>query len=161
MARTTYTVNQAINRGLYIYNRHPTYSMENRGSTLNAPSFDCSSFIGTIWGIGYGAWPPATPSMVSVYTAAGFQHYTRGQVSLKKGDILVYNGPSGGQGADGHTAMVYNSAATQLIECTGSANGVVIGNSPYYFGWQDILRGRSGIEIVRWTGQHPWHKRGY
>ena len=81
--------------------------------------------------------------------------------SFKQGDILVYNGPSGGEGADGHTAMVYDKAATILIYCTGSSNGVVIGNGVYYFGWQDILRGSSAIEIVRWTGQNPWHKPGY
>lgn len=160
MARTQYTVRQALARALYIYKRHPTYSMEARGSTLDAGSFDCSSFIGTVWGVGYGAWPPATPSMVATYTAVGFQHYGRG-TPLKQGDILVYNGPSGGEGADGHTAMVYDKACTQLIECTGSANGVTIGNGVYYFGWQDILRGTSGIQIARWTGQGAFYIPGY
>lgn len=166
MARTQYKVKQALARAVYIHNRipRPTYSMGDdggvRGSTLDAPSYDCSSFIGTVWGIGYGGWPPATPSMVAMYTAAGFQHYTRG-TPLKQGDILVYNGPSGGEGADGHTAMVYDKACTQLIECTGSADGPCIGNWVYYFGWQDILRGSSAIEPVKWTGRNPWVKRGY
>lgn len=152
MAHTTIKVNGAIRRALYIYNRHPTYSMEARGSTLDAGSFDCSSFIGTVWGVGYGAWPPATPSMASVYRNYGFDVFTFGDTAsygrLRKGDILVYNGPSGGEGADGHTAMMYNDSV--LIECTGSANGVVIGNSPFYLGWQIMIRGSRGISITSW-----------
>ena len=160
MAHTAIKVRQALERAMFIYNRHPSYSQQNRGNTLYDGAYDCSSFVGVCWGVGYGGWPPATPSMVNIYTAAGFDHFGRG-TPLKQGDILVYNGQHGGAGDDGHTAMVYDKAATMLIECTGSANGVVIGNSPYYFGWQDILRGSRANVPVRWTGEHPWHKRGY
>jgi hypothetical protein len=86
-----YNVNEVISRGKQILARHPTYSQKNRGVTMNDSSYDCSSFMGVINGVGEGSWPPATPGMVRAYTAAGYIHYGYGSVSLKKGDVLVWN----------------------------------------------------------------------
>lgn len=150
MAHTHIRVRQAIRRGESLLGR--PYSQENRGTTMDAGQFDCSSFIGTIWEVP-GA--PATPGMVAAYTAAGFDHYIYGQTFLKKGDILVYNGPNGGAGDDGHTCMIYDDGYN-IIQSTGSF-GVRI-TQFYDYGWQDILRGSGGIQIVEWTGENPWRK---
>lgn len=159
MAHTSIKVNQALRRAGYILNRHPGYSMENRGTYLDAPFFDCSSFVGTVWDV---PGRPATPSMASVYAANGFDVYAYGSVNLKKGDILVYNGPSGGAGADGHTCMIWNDSLN-IIESTGGIGVRVTGF--YYYGWQIVIRGQSGIDIVRWDAAagsgKSWHKRGY
>lgn len=65
--------------------------MDNRGTTLYASAYDCSSFQGVINGIDSC---PATPSMASVYTAAGYiQLSFPGIANLKQGDVLVYNKP--------------------------------------------------------------------
>ena len=153
------SVKRALDRAEEIMSHHPTYSMGDdggvRGSTMDAPSYDCSSFIGTVWSVGEGGWPPATPNMRSEYVATqNFTAFDFGTKKLRQGDILVWNKPgTTGAGADGHTAMVYNKAATTLIECTGSANGVVTGNSVNYLAWQDVIRtkGASGtLGIVGW-----------
>lgn len=154
MAHTRIKLNQAFRRADYILSRNPGYSMENRGTYLDAPAFDCSSFVGTVWDV---PGRPATPSMAAVYAANGFDVFPWG-VPLKKGDILVYNGPSGGEGADGHTAMIYKNTGL-IIESTGGIGVRVTGF--YYYNWQIVIRGQSGIEIVKWTGQNPWHKIGY
>lgn len=145
MAHTAIRVNQAIERGLSLLGT--PYSQQQRGTYMNAPFYDCSSFIGTIWGI-YSC--PATPSMVKVYTDAGFDHYDYGSVSLKKGDILVYNGPHGGAGDDGHTCMIYTDGLG-ILESTGSVGVRTTGF--YDYGWQHILRGSGGIYIIKWTGE--------
>ena len=144
MAHTAIRVNQAIQRGLSLLGT--PYSQQQRGTYMGAPFYDCSSFIGTIWGI---SSCPATPGMVGVYTAAGFDHYAYGSVPLKKGDILVYNGPHGGAGDDGHTCMIYTDGLG-ILESTG---GVGVRTTGFYdYGWQDILRGSGGLYIVHWTG---------
>lgn len=149
MAHTIIKVDQAIRRGEQLLGR--PYSQQNRGTTMDAGQFDCSSFIGTIWAVP-GA--PATPGMVAAYTAAGFDHYAYGSVPLKKGDILVYNGPHGGAGDDGHTCMIYNNSLA-IIQSTGGV-GVRITPGFYDCGWQDILRGSGGLYIVHWTGKNPF-----
>lgn len=143
----TYNVNEVIRRGKQILARHPTYSQEARGTTMDAAQYDCSSFMGVINGI---PSCPATPSMVQVYTAAGYIHYRYGSVTLKKGDVLVWNKPgTSGQGDNGHTAMYIGN--NQLIQCTGGV-GVQICGFYDYIGWQDILRNpKSGVYITKWT----------
>lgn len=145
MANTIVTVDQAIKKGEQIINRkpHPTYSMENR---TGPNSYDCSGFMGVIWGIP-GA--PATPSMVSVYTQHGFDHYKyHGQEGLQRGDILVWNKPgTSGSGANGHTAMYYGNGKYMQ----SSTGGPQISTRNRYLGWQDILRGSSGVYIVSFT----------
>ena len=111
MARTKIKLNEAFKRAEHILNNHPGYSMENRGTTLDAPFFDCSSFVGTVWDV---PGRPATPSMASVYAANGFEVYAFGTVALKKGDILVYNGPSGGAGADCKRAHIDEGATAYV-----------------------------------------------
>ena len=162
MARTVIKLNQAIKRAQYILDRHPGYSMENRGTHLDAPMFDCSSFVGTVWDV----WDapghrPATPNMAAAYRAAGFDVYTYGDTRsygrLKKGDILVHNGAQGGAGADGHTAMIWIDGG--IIESTG---GIGVHTTRFYeYNWQIVIRGQGGIEIVKWTGQNPWSMPGY
>lgn len=147
-----YTVQQVIQRGYQIINRHPTYSQPNRGNSMDSPQYDCSSFMGTINGVGEGAWPPATPSMVAKYTAAGYIHssYT-GMSNLKKGDILVWNkSGTSGQGSNGHTGMYIGNGF--IMEMTGRGANT----NPFYetFSngqkWQDVLRNpRNGIYLVR------------
>ena len=156
MANTRYNVEQAINRGNIIISHHPGYSMEQRGYGLDAPYYDCSSFIGSCWGI---SSIPATPSMVSVYTAAGFDHYRFSSVegNLQRGDILIYNGPGGGAGADGHTTMYIGNG--QVMQARGTASGVGIFTYSRYVHegvWQDVLRGTGGIFIKSWNcTSHP------
>lgn len=151
------SVSQAIQNAATIIAYHPSYSMQNRGTYIGAPSFDCSSFVGTCYNV---PGRPATPSMVSIYTSYGFQHLPfTGLGNLKKGDVLVYNGPSGGEGADGHTAMyVGNGTFAEASGCGGCytvAHAGVHGSI-----WQDVLRGFQLIP-VKWTGQNPWRKIGY
>lgn len=154
MAMPPFTVDQVIKRGLQIVNRvpHPGYSMDQRGYDMNAPFYDCSSFVGVINGI-YSC--PATPWMVVYYTGWGYIHLSfTGVANLKKGDIVVYNGPSGGAGADGHTAMYAGNG--MFLQCHG-------GYGPDYRGawgdgyWQDVLRNpRGGITITHWNcTSHP------
>ena len=158
MARTVIKLNQAIKRAQYILDRHPGYSMENRGTHLDAPMFDCSSFVGTVWDV---PGRPATPSMATIYAQNGFAVYTYGDTrsygKLKKGDILVHNGAQGGAGADGHTAMIWIDGG--IIESTG---GIGVHTTRFYeYNWQIVIRGQGGIEIVKWTGQNPWSMPGY
>ena len=99
-----YSVNTVISRGRQIISRHPTYSQPNRGTTMYASQYDCSSFIGVINGV---PGCPATPDMVAEYTAQGYKHRTyTGLSNLRKGDVVVWN-KSGttGYGNSGHTAM--------------------------------------------------------
>lgn len=143
-----YTVDEVIKRGKFILARHPTYSQDARGANMFASQYDCSSFMGVINGVGEGGWPPATPGMVAAYTASGYIHYIYGLVTLKKGDILVWNKPgTSGQGDNGHTAMYIGGG--QLIQCTG---GIGVRICPFYnLGWQDVLRNpRSGLYITKW-----------
>ena len=144
MANTKVTVNQAIKAGEAIVYRdpHPGYSMDNR---LGPDSYDCSGFMGTIWQVP-GA--PATASMVEEYPKYGFDHYTYGSVTLKKGDILLY--PTVGENI-GHTAMVYNDSISQLIEChSGSNPGPDIRGFWGDSKWTDVLRGSGGFYIDKW-----------
>lgn len=141
MANTRVTVEQAIAEGERIISTHPGYSMEDRVGPNN---YDCSGFMGVIWQVP-GA--PATASMVEEYPKYGFDHYTYGSVSLKKGDILVH--PTVGENI-GHTAMVYNDSATQTMESWGG-HGPGIRNWTYSDGyWQHILRGSGGFYIDKW-----------
>lgn len=144
-----YPVNEVISRGYQIIARHPTYSQEARGNTMNDSQYDCSSFMGVINGVGEGGWPPATPSMVNEYVAAGYIHLAySGSGSLKKGDVLVWNkSGTDGSGDNGHTAMYIGGGL--LMESTGGSGPTV--NGFYEQGWQDVLRNpRSGICIVKW-----------
>ena len=149
-----YTVQEVIERGWQIINKNkPTYSQENRGSTMNASQYDCSSFMGTINGVGEGGWPPATPDMKQRYQEAGYIWYPYVPEAwwqqLKKGDVLVYNKPNtSGYGNDGHTAMYIGGG--QQMEMRGAGAGVWhMSERPNY--WQDILRNpRSGIYIKKW-----------
>ncbi len=157
MANTEYTVQQAIERGRIIISHHPSYSMEKRGYGLDKAYYDCSSFIGSCWGI---SSIPATPSMVRIYKSHGFDHYKYkdiGRSGLRRGDILVYNGPSGGAGADGHTAMYIGDGKT--MEAKGKARGVGIftfSSSVHGSIWQDVLRGTDGPTIQKWEcTSHP------
>ena len=150
MAQPLYTVQQVIDRGYQIISHHPTYSQPNRGTTMNSPQYDCSSFMGVINGI---TSCPATPSMVSEYTAAGYIHINfNAAVALKKGDVLVWNkAGTSGAGNNGHTAMYIGD--NQLMHMSGGGACVI----PYYDqGWQDILRNpRSGFYPVKWTPYTP------
>lgn len=156
MGKTAYNVEQAISRGDIIISHHPGYSMEQRGYGLNAPYYDCSSFVGSCWGI---SSIPATPYMVSVYTAAGFDHFAFSAVegNLQRGDILVYNGPQGGSGADGHTTIYLGDG--RVMEARGTEDGVgYFTYSRYVHGsvWQDVLRGTGGLFIKSWKcTSHP------
>lgn len=145
-----FTADQVIQRGKEIVNRipHPTYSMANRGYTMFASAYDCSSFMGVINGI-YSC--PATPAMKDVYVAAGYIYLIfTGLGNLKKGDVLVYNKPgTSGFGAAGHTAMYAGNG--MFLECHG-------GYGPDYrpaWGngyWQQVLRNpRSGIYITHFS----------
>lgn len=152
MARPPFSVNQVIQRGYQIMARHPTYSMPNRGTDMNAAQYDCSSFMGTINGI-YSC--PATPSMVEVYKGYGYTHLSfSGVGNLKKGDVLVYNKPgTNGAFANGHTAMYIGNGT--LMEMVGNARGGCR-TAPFYEytigNWQDVLRNpRGGIFIEHWT----------
>lgn len=158
------SVKTAISRAEEIMSHHPTYAMGPpyddgiRGNTMNAPSYDCSSFIGTVWSVGQGTGPPATGSMRSVYTNTGnfiAFDYNRGTTKLRKGDILVWNEPgTDGSGEKGHTAMVYNVKQNKLIECTGPANGVVITTGIDYLTWQDVIRTKGAgadFGVVKWV----------
>lgn len=149
MARPPYSVEQVINRGYSIIARHPTYSQPNRGSTMNAAQYDCSSFMGTINGVGV----PATPSMVGVYTSYGYQHLKySGMGALRKGDVLVWNkGGTSGSGNNGHTAMYIGNG--QLMQMSGSGAHVCGFYATFKNGesWQDVLRNtNSGIFLIRW-----------
>lgn len=132
MAHTVIKLNQALKRAQHILDRHPGYSMPQRGNYLDAPFFDCSSFVGTVWDVWDGpGHRPATPGMEAAYRAAGFDVFSYGDTAsykkLKKGDILVHNGPSGGEGADGHTAMIWIDGG--IIESTG---GIGVHTTGFY-----------------------------
>lgn len=157
MANTEYTVQQAIERGNIIISHHPSYSMDRRGYGLNESFYDCSSFIGSCWGI---SSVPATPFMVRVYKSHGFDHYKYkdiGKKGLRRGDILVYNGPSGGAGPDGHTAMYIGDDKT--MEARGGDWGIGIFTfrvNVHKSVWQDVLRGTDGIYITKFEcTSHP------
>ena len=158
MALPPFTVQQVIKRGYELINKvpHPFYSQGRptdhgpRGTSMDAPSFDCSSFIGTINGI-YSC--PATQSMAvapNAYTESGYilMDYTS---NLKKGDILIRN--KGNQPNDGHTAMYVGNGT--CIHCSsGGPAEISLGASG---AWQKILRNpRGGIYIVHWNcTSHP------
>lgn len=153
-----YTVQQVIKRGYQIINRHPFYSQGppkypgKRGNTMEDGSYDCSSFIGTINGVGQGGGPPATPSMVQEYMAQGYEYFKYSSImNLKKGDVLVWNkrGTSG-QGSNGHTGMYIGDGL--IMEMTGRGANT----NPFYetFSngqkWQDVLRNpKNGIYLVK------------
>jgi cell wall-associated NlpC family hydrolase len=154
MANTAVTVDEAIARGQNIinylkavYGGRDNYSQSDRVGANG--HYDCSGFMGVIWKIP-GA--PATPSMVSVYTQHGFDHYKVGKVSLQRGDILVWNkpGPSGA-GNYGHTAMWLGDGL--YMESTRSiyGRGPQIGRASAGTPFQDILRGSSGVYITSFT----------
>lgn len=155
-----YSVEQVIQRGYYIINRKnpPTYSMPQRGSTLDAPHFDCSSFMGTINGVGEGGWPPATPSMKEQYAAHGYIPMPFNPVLVRKGDVLVYNKPgTDGAFANGHTAMFIGNVLKgdyRIMEMVGNYPG---GNardngSLYSRAWQWMLRNpKSGFYPIKWV----------
>ena len=86
MANTSVHVEQAIDRGYQIIAHHPSYSIPDRGSTIDAPYHDCSSFIGTCWLV---PGRPSTHVMPSIYPQYGFDLYAYGSVTLIRGDILV------------------------------------------------------------------------
>ena len=141
MANTKVTVEQAIAEGEEIVSRHPGYSMEDRVGPNN---YDCSGFMGVIWEVP-GA--PPTASMVAEYPKYGFEHYYFGQVALKKGDILVHPTVAG---RIGHTAMVYDSNISQLIESWGHHGPGIRGLWGLDSYWQHILRGSGGLYIDKW-----------
>ena len=152
--RPPVTLQQAIARGQAIIASAPYYSMQNRGTQVGAPAFDCSSFVGTCWNI---PGRPATPGMQAIYNAHGFKSLSFAQVGLgglKKGDVLVYNGPDGGAGADGHTAW-YVGNGLFMQASGGDAPGGGGHYSAAYAGvhgsvWQLVLRPNVGIYIVKW-----------
>ncbi len=147
MAMPPYTVEQVIQRGYDIIARHPGYSQD-WDKRLGPYYYDCSGFQGVINGIPGG---PATPDMVTYYTAAGYIHLKFTSLSaLKKGDVLVYNKPgTPGYGSSGHTAMYIGN--NTLMESWGHHGpGVRAAWGNGY--WQDILRNpRSGIYITHWS----------
>ena len=142
---------QAIANARTIIAYGPTYSMQNRGTYIGAPSFDCSSFVGTCYNV---PGRPATPGMPSIYAAYGFKVLPFiGLGSLKRGDVLVYNGPAGGAGADGHTAMYIGDGL--FAEASGGEGPGSGGHySAAYAGvhgsiWQTVLRPFS-LYIKKW-----------
>ena len=111
--RTKRTVRQAIQKGKEIIQRHPSYSMEYRNANNEfGTSFDCSSFIGTIWDV---PGCPTTPIMKTEYPKYGFQLYTYGQVQLKVGDILVHDTGNPDKDHIGHTMMIYTMTGTHPV----------------------------------------------
>lgn len=155
-----YTADEVIQRGRWIKNRNPFYSQGvppykgERGTYMQAASFDCSSFIGTITGYAQAlGGAPATPSMASDYMAYGYtplSYVVAAASGLKKGDVLVYNKPgTSGAFSNGHTAMYIGDG--QVIEMTGRGclerglYGWSVGN------WQWVLRNpKSGFYPVKW-----------
>ena len=160
-----YTVQQVVKRGYQIIARHPFYAQGTatwpgiRGSTMNDPSYDCSSFIGTINGVGQGAWPPATPSMVEEYMAQGYKYFKYADVknNLKNGDVLVWNKEgTSGEFSNGHAGMWVDGIETGVMEMTSMGAGV---NPIHLFSdnseWQHVLRNpRNGIYLVKWEGKN-------
>lgn len=149
MANTKVTVEQAIKNGEEIVYRipHPGYDMGNR---LGPDSYDCSGFMATIWGLvkNYGV-APTTGQMVAEYPKYGFEHYTYGSVSLKKGDILLYPSVYSETGVNyGHTVMIYDDDISQFIESHGGYGPDIRGAWPG--NWTDVLRGSGGFYIDKW-----------
>ena len=152
---TQHTVEEAIARAYIIKENNPHYSMQNRGYGLNAPYYDCSSFVGSCWQVAVNNWPPATPDMVRIYLQQGFTHFSYNYNILQRGDILVWNDPgTSGYGANGHTAIYLGN--DKIIEATansaaGPNGGVIDTRGPDILAWQDILRGDSRVKITNIT----------
>lgn len=163
-----YTADEVIQRGHWIRNRNPYYSQGIppykgiRGTYMQAESFDCSSYIGTITGYAQAlGGAPATPFMQGDYQAYGYQPMTLFQAKtfggLKKGDVLVWNwsqSATGGAGSEGHTAIYAGDGMT--LEMSGG--GCIyqqyrdICNSKHE-PWQIVLRNpKSGFYPVKWEG---------
>ena len=144
MGRTPYTVEEAIKRGNQIINRrpHPGYSMTNRGTTMDAPFYDCSSFMGVIWGV---SECPPTGFMKETYERYNFKSFRYGTVPLMKGDILVWVNTSG-KGV-GHTAMICNNNH-DLMHSKGKVGPTI---TSFYLEnrWTWILRGTGGFYILK------------
>ena len=156
---TKLTATQAIKRGRQIITNHPTYSMEARGSAINSPCHDCSSFVGTCWDL---PSRPATAVMKYYYTMAGPQWgfisipVPMGGITswkdLKKGDVLVmHRNP----GEPGHTCMYIGDGQIMQMCLAGALT------RPFYLTdgvpWTEVLRGRGGISIASWTPSDNIH----
>lgn len=145
MANTRVTVEQAIAKGEEIISRHPGYSMEDRVGPNN---YDCSGFMGVIWDV---PGRPDTANMVAEYPKHGFEHYSYGSVSLKKGDILLYTAIYSETGAIieyGHTVMIYDDSISHFIESYGRHGPGIREIWPGR--WTDVLRGSGGLYIDKW-----------
>lgn len=164
MAELPYSVDQVIANAKYLVDKRnrtgiPWYSQGSgkyvgpRGTYMEAPAFDCSSFIGTINGV---SSCPATQEMArpgNVYTQPPFNYtlmsYT---LNLEEGDILIRN--RGDKPNDGHTALYIGNG--ECIHCTGDGGNGRHGG-PQYISlgasgiWNNILRNPNrGIRIIKW-----------
>lgn len=154
---TAVSVKQAFKNVAYIEERIRngailTYGPQPRNGNLDNNVFDCSSFIGAIWGFNPTG---ATPGMLSLYCNNGFEviatevnNITKRTAllsSLKAGDVLIDPDP----GDDGHTGMV--SKTNTLIEFSGS--GYSNNSNILYFPWTQVIRrtgpGAYGIGIKK------------
>ena len=142
------TVTQAINDAKQYLGR-VTYTQDDRRGSF--PYFDCSSFMGFIWGVNRFT---DTDSMIGDFTAAGFQHISYpdypNTANLRKGDVVVRPKSKG----KGHTGMYIGG--NNIIHCTVADGGVVVWNFDYrtYAPFTDILRSNNdGIFLVRWIKQ--------
>lgn len=143
------------------------YSMTDREQVQigNIVYYDCSSFIwyALVQGGGFILPTPpfATPDMLSVLTAAGFQIIvpTSTTTSLA-GDILWYDH---GGGPDGHTEMVFAGGVGQARTMGAHsanrpiADQVSIGANYVSYSdrqWQYLARWGNGVE-------YNWHNKNY
>ena len=100
-----------------------TYSQKHRGSRLDSACYDFSSFIAAICNPPNGVTgAPSTVGMKSKsdnnpYRQLGYTLISFSNAQpLGIGDILIWNKHDGSSGGDdGHTAMIYNREATQVV----------------------------------------------
>ena len=141
----------------------PTYSQPGRGSRLDSPQYDCSSFMAAIWNPPNGVKTsdgriPSTVDMAknnneNPYIANfGFTYIPYSAVLvLKRGDILVWDE---GGGDNGHTGMVYDKAGTRIVHASGDEGDPVptLASARDAAAWQHVLRpARQGdMGVAKW-----------
>lgn len=151
------SVDQAIERATFVYHRvpKPTYNQNGRKCDLNASTYDCSSFIGTVWNI---SSIPSTFEMETVYLAThNFESFTYHQgFKFVQGDILVGNNRQDIKPDNGHTMMVFNEQANLFIQASGGLVPTLTGFYTPDYGWESVIRTLGDgpgkrIYIAGWT----------
>lgn len=149
-----------INAKQIIRNAEKTHGVYVMGAS-GPSTWDCSGFVAHCVGIFPRGDFFTGNELEKLLALPGFKNIShivkaRNWSALKPGDILIWNKDgTTGEGANGHTAIVYKKDGT-LIEATSSAPGKLVpyrGRKVSAIPWQKAARPPGGISLIKWVGE--------